>query len=332
MNAFVADLVQHLTQCTYDVLLPLCDYTTMAMARNVKTLERHAALPIPSWHALSRAHDKLAMTRLAEERGIPVPATYAPSTIAEVRTLAETLAYPCVTKLRRGAAAVGLRFVHSPAELLDAFGGELVTNDDVYDFQWPIIQEYVPGEIHDVCLLFNRGKIVAALTQCRVKMYPAKGGFGVYNVTTDEPDLCKYAVALLTHLDWHGPAQVEFKMDHRDGRPKLIEVNGRYWGTLGLSIRAGVNFPLLAARMAGGDDICPELGYRVGLRYRWPFPYAIKYARQTDRPWRSVWEFVRPGRGICSDIQLSDPLPHLMAVWHMRTHQDGRSVASSLAR
>ena len=32
---------------------------------------------------------------------------------------------------------------------------------------------------------------------------------------------------------------IEFKWDAEDNRPKLIEVNGRFWGSLNLAIRAG---------------------------------------------------------------------------------------------
>jgi predicted ATP-grasp superfamily ATP-dependent carboligase len=145
-------------------------------------------------------------------------------------------------------------------------------SDLVYDFSQAVVQEYVPGELHDVCLLFNRGEPRAVLTQRRVLMYPRDGGVGVVNETTAERDLCEPAIALLRALDWHGPAQVEFKRDSRDGRPKLIEVNGRFWGTLDLSIRAGVNFPLLAARLAAAGEVEPAPPYRVGLRYWWPVP------------------------------------------------------------
>jgi len=32
-------------------------------------------------------------------------------------------------------------------------------------------------------------------------------------------------------LDWHGVAMVEFWIDSRDGKPKLMEINPRFWGT-----------------------------------------------------------------------------------------------------
>jgi predicted ATP-grasp superfamily ATP-dependent carboligase len=62
---------------------------------------------------------------------------------------------------------------------------------------------------------------------------------------------------------------VEFKVDPRDGQAKLMEVNGRFWGSLQLAIDAGVNFPLLLYRLATGQTVAPQMEYRVGVRSRW---------------------------------------------------------------
>lgn len=61
---------------------------------------------------------------------------------------------------------------------------------------------------------------------------------------------------------------VEFKADPRDGRPKLLEVNPRFWGSLHHAILSGVDFPHLLCRMAIEGDVPPVKGYRVGLRSR----------------------------------------------------------------
>ena len=42
----------------------------------------------------------------------------------------------------------------------------------------PIIQEFIPGYVHDACLLMENGKTLAILTQTRQLMYPITGGSG----------------------------------------------------------------------------------------------------------------------------------------------------------
>ncbi len=49
---------------------------------------------------------------------------------------------------------------------------------------------------------------------------------------------------------------------------KLMEINGRFWGSLQLAIDAGVNFPRLAVDIAL-EQASPIDTYRVGVRSRW---------------------------------------------------------------
>jgi predicted ATP-grasp superfamily ATP-dependent carboligase len=76
---------------------------------------------------------------------------------------------------------------------------------------------------------------------------------------------------LLAAAEWQGIAMVEFKRDIRDGRAKLMEINGRFWGSLQLAIASGVDFPVLflhqltqSAQKRGLED-----NYRIGLRMKW---------------------------------------------------------------
>jgi hypothetical protein len=78
------------------------------------------------------------------------------------------------------------------------------------------------------------------------------------------------ALRLLEHVRWHGVAMVEFKVDHVTRRPLLMEVNGRFWGSLQLAIDAGMNFPRLLFQMAAGEAMNPlESNYQTGIKSRW---------------------------------------------------------------
>jgi hypothetical protein len=80
---------------------------------------------------------------------------------------------------------------------------------------------------------------------------------------------CEYATRLLDELGWHGVAMVEFKRDVRDAVPKLMEINGRFWGSLQLAVDAGVNFPALLVEGVRRSEFGPQAPYRIGLQNRW---------------------------------------------------------------
>lgn len=310
----VDTLVRYLKSAECDVFLPLCDYTTFAVSKHQERLRAHVNFAVPPYESLLAGHNKLRVQKLASRLGIATPATYWPRSMEEVREVAEEVRYPCVVKPRKGAGGIGLRYAHSADELMGMYGSCRGGKDVVHDFRWPMVQEYVPGEIHDVCVLFNRGKCVAALTQQRVKMYPISGGRGVVNETTDEPELRETAVQLLASLDWHGPAMVEFKVDSRDGTAKVLEINSRFWGTLDLAIQAGVDFPFLTCKLALEGDVDPVFDYEVGMKYRWVFPYEFVRALRSRKKLKALAELVRFERDTRYDIWLSDPFPNIVGL------------------
>jgi predicted ATP-grasp superfamily ATP-dependent carboligase len=160
------------------------------------------------------------------------------------------------------------------------------------------------------------GQPRAILTQQRLLQYPDGGGGGIYNETTDEDDLKEMAISLLRALEWHGPAQVEFMRERRTGRPYLLEVNGRFWGSMDLAVAAGMDFPVLTCKMAARGDVETQLDYRVGLRFRWPFPYAILHAMETGRWAGAFKDFLAPRKATRSDLVVTDPMPLIMEFYY----------------
>ena len=79
-----------------------------------------------------------------------------------------------------------------------------------------------------------------------------------------------YAVRLLEGVKWNGVAMVEFKIERNSGIPMLMEINGRFWGSLQLAVDAGLNFPyLLYQAMQGKPVAVPNNSYRIGTKSRW---------------------------------------------------------------
>jgi predicted ATP-grasp superfamily ATP-dependent carboligase len=297
--------------CRADVVLPLGDYPTLAAAAHRETISARAALPVAASSAIALAHDKLDILELARSIGIDAPHAE-PVARDATATPSDRIGFPCVLKLRRGCGGRALRFIESLDQLRQAVTALPNRGDDLIDYRQPIVQELVPGEVHDVCALFNRGQPRALLSQRRVRMWPPRGGVGIEVETTDDPELREQAAALLGALSWHGPAQVEFKRDARDGRPRLLEVNPRFWGTLDLAIHAGIDFPTLACRMAVDGDVAPRAEYRVGLRFRWPLPWNLRAVvlRPGLRSIAAMWPLAP---GLRTDLRITDPLPHVAA-------------------
>lgn len=147
---------------------------------------------------------------------------------------------PVVIKSRRssGGAGVYVKVAFNLGQFIKCYRDisflKSVAGIDI--FEKPVVQEYIPGKTHDYLGMFNKGVLRACLTRVREVTYPLYAGTGAVNRTTDFNELKELRTKLLTCAGYHGAAQLETKLDPRDGRFKLIEINPKLWGTLDLSI------------------------------------------------------------------------------------------------
>jgi predicted ATP-grasp superfamily ATP-dependent carboligase len=185
--------------------------------------------------------------------------------------VAARISYPAVLKprfswLHRDGnwANGGVEFAVDAAELKEKYARIHATNP------FPLVQRRLEGEGKGVFLLVWDGELKAAFAHRRLREKPPWGGVSTYCESMPiDPDLVQSSLSLLRHIGWNGVAMVEFKVDKLDGVPKLMEINGRLWGSLQLAIDAGVNFPFLFYRLAMGEDVPPQFTYQVGVRSRW---------------------------------------------------------------
>jgi len=137
--------------------------------------------------------------------------------------------------------------------------------------EFPILlQEKIPGPGAGIFLCCDRGRPVAVFSHRRLREKPPSGGVSVLaESVTPDPAVRAHAERLLAALGWHGVAMVEFKIDERTGVPHLMEINGRFWGSLQLAIDAGVDFPSILVDLALGRAAAEPPPYREGVRLRW---------------------------------------------------------------
>jgi len=311
MDEFVNCIVDVVSKVDYDVLLPVGLKTTIPLSMMKNKLVDYVDLPIPDYDTIIIAHDKSKMLKFAEKLGVPIPRTVYPSDNLSLLEAVDRVGLPCVVKLRKSTSSIGIKYLSTWNDV-ESFRQEDVIDSPIFNYSDPIVQEYVPGCVHDVCTLFNHGELVAVLTQKRLRTYPETGGGGIYNITTDEPKLREYSIRILKELKWHGPAQVEFKMDSQEGVPKLMEVNPKFWGTLDLSIKAGIDFPYLACNMGKDGGIESDSKYEIGLKYKWKIPFDVLKLILSRRKLIEFKDMISPEQNMVYDLSCSDLLPHIV--------------------
>ncbi|MBK6491545.1 MAG: ATP-grasp domain-containing protein [Sphingomonadales bacterium] len=154
---------------------------------------------------------------------------------------------------------------HDAAELQEFY------SDRWFLKQPSMIQRYITGHGEGVFGLFRAGDPSVLFAHRRLRERPPSGGVSVLREAIALPEpMTDYAVRIMQFARWDGVAMIEFKVDRETQVPYLMEVNGRFWGSLQLAIDAGIDFPALLYNSVTGTSAPAELQpYRVGVRSHW---------------------------------------------------------------
>ena len=280
---YVQGLIDLLKRESYDIVLPFGNDANHAVALAQDEIRQYSKVLMPPIEMHRIAYDKQATAEHCKKVGIDQPKTFFNYEESDLPTIARELQYPAVVKARSGSGVkAGLRYANDPTELIEKNHEiyRLNTENSSAEYLMPIIQEFIPGYVHDASMLLNEGKTLVILTQIRHLMYPITGGVGAINYTTKNKELEAVAIRLLESLNWSGPTQVEFKYDPRDKKYKLVEINPKLWGTLDLSIQSGVSFPVLIRDLLLGEAV-KQPKYDAGNCYYFLFPQATLAALQS---------------------------------------------------
>jgi len=219
---------------------------------------------------LLQAFDKVRTLEIAAQCGVRTPPWRNPDSLEGCRAAAREIGYPVVLKSRFSNAwaggtflqDLGTTYVRHPEELDRAV---LARRQGPY---WPLVQGFVPGRGAGVFALATGGRAVAWFAHERLRdVRPSGSGSSLRRSIALDPRLAAPAERLLRAMAWDGPAMIELRDD--GGEPYLMEVNGRFWGSLQLAVSAGVDFPRLWVEALRGAPVAAGHPYRAGVTVRW---------------------------------------------------------------
>jgi predicted ATP-grasp superfamily ATP-dependent carboligase len=265
----------------------------------------------PRAEPLAKVLDKSVTIALGQLVGIDVPRNWQPETGEDFAAQASSLTYPVVLKwadpqaatralAERGIELLKAEFATDAAGLLAA----LARYDAVG--RWPLVQGYCAGQGLGQMIYMAKGQAVLRFQHRRLHEWPPEGGVSTLCEAVsplDHASQMAKSEALLRAIGWEGPAMVEYRHDPQTGRYWLMEVNGRFWGSLPLASASGAKFAWQQYRRAvlGQTDCTPPP--RSDLRARFVVPdtrrlFRVLFQRQSIadpmfrlRPWRDLVDY-----------------------------------------
>lgn len=262
IDRFAAGVRDAVTRSGAEVVFGGGDAEVLALSIERGRLD--AVVPYPEEGRVRRAFDKWELLEAARRVGLgaPTSATTMPDGPLDAPVLVKSRCHwdpghrVDSTRLEATVAPT-LDAVAAAMAAIRAAGGE------------PMIQEFVDGEHLSVVLLRAQdGHVLGRVHQRIEHRWPVPAGWTVRASTVAvDADLDARCADLLAELDWSGLVELEF-IRPADGVPRLIDFNGRHYGSMELAVAAGVDLPTLWALDATRRPVAAAPEARVGVRFQ----------------------------------------------------------------
>lgn len=246
-----------------DVIFPSYDAEVYVFAKNKERLaERGIVTVVPDYDSLTPILDKSLTLRAAKKVGFPIPQTHVPADDEALQEMLEQTQPPWVLKPRCNAHAANIVLAEDREELEDMFHQLSQAQER------PVVQEYIrPLTMRNFYLVVDRNSEIVSLFSpkvLRMRKVGVRKACGAAVSTTEIPFIDEVR-DLLRELGVWGAMTLQTVVDSRDGMPKLMEINPRFGHNLWYRTVLGMNEPLMALRLARGQDPGDAHVFREGV-------------------------------------------------------------------
>jgi predicted ATP-grasp superfamily ATP-dependent carboligase len=329
-HAFAQSLADEMRARYATCALISSDDALWALSRFRELLPIAARRLLPPHYSVVRSLDHEALHHFAKSLSIScadlirVPEH---ASVGEVLALVKPLTFPLLLRpiipwIERedGTRRLNHRVVvRSQEHLLELLKGDLLQNGF-------LVSAYTTMRAISYFGVADKGRVLAEGFQERLNELEPYNEVATLAITINPiPSVRNNAQKLLDALRWQGPFKVEFIKDKHGGY-RLISLIGRLWGSLELSMKAGINIPLICYRLAEGTitkDILTNA--HPNVRMRWLMGDAAakitnpKQVLANIKHWAghfepSMWRSLLGRRTIINyyDVfDLDDPMPFL---------------------
>ena len=250
------------------VIFPMEESTIKSCSNNYDKIKEYCYILIPSKKNLNIALNKSDTIKAAQNIGIPCPKTFFPKNATELEKIIEKEKMDdYVIKPHRGSGSSGLLYGSQSRDI------DLKKHWQIHGDL--ILQERISsdGEGVGVSLLFDKEhEPVAFFAHKRIEQYPNSGGPSTQRIGIKDQKLVDLSIKLLKSLNWVGVAMVEWKYNSLTNEYVLMEINPRFWGSLELAVRSGVDFPYLYYQVAKNRYVKKVTDYKTDYNCRWLLP------------------------------------------------------------
>lgn len=242
LTAFASNLINLIRKEKFECILPIHDPAVQVCQKYYTAIsELTKIIGLNIENIQSYATDKWKLLELSKLIGLKIPKSHLITNTEDLKFIISNITFPCVIKpisssviINNKVLELAVRFANNEHELIDIIR-EYVNVVNL------IIQEYLEGYGIGYNIISKKGIILNQYIHCRLN---ENHGVSTYRKTLpiDTFSLRHYIEKFINHIQWNGVAMIEFRISN--GIPYLMEMNGRFWGSIELGIKSGLNYPV----------------------------------------------------------------------------------------
>jgi D-aspartate ligase len=214
------------------VLVPTDDAAAIFIAEHADELAGPFLFPRPPAGLPRTVASKRELYQLCTRLGVPCPKAVAPTSRAEAEAFLEDAVFPVVVKgaepwlLPVGGGVRSTTIVDTPEDLLDLFA-----RVEGHQATGLLFQEYIPPDagqdwfFHGYC--DDASDCLVGFTGRKLRSYPAHAGPTSLGSWEPNEELARQAQELFRAVSYRGIMDLDYRLDRRDGRYKLLDFNPR---------------------------------------------------------------------------------------------------------
>jgi predicted ATP-grasp superfamily ATP-dependent carboligase len=225
----------------HTILVPTDDSGAVFIAEHADVLAKWFLFPRIERDLPRRLANKKTLYALCTTLGIPCPEATFPNCLDDVHEFIDRARFPVVIKAsaphRLPSGVSSVRIAESPQRLVGLYEqARAAGNNDLF------LQEYIPEPCAEDWIFHGytnpETRYVVSFTGRKLRSYPPFAGSTTLGVAEPNDELIQHAERLLKALRYAGIMDLDYRLDKRDGRYKLLDFNPRI----------GANFRMFADR------------------------------------------------------------------------------------
>lgn len=268
-GAFVESVLEFVRAQAIDLVIPITDWTLGPLSAQRERFAEVSGVAMPSREAFEFASDKYRTIQLAESIGIGVPKTLLVASAGDLSQF-QSSAFPVVVKDRFSvrwtadkAVFGSVSYAYSAEELQGKVAERVQAAGDV------LVQEFAAGLGLGFSCFMIGGKAFLPFQWQRIREVDPRGSASCARKSIPlDSSLASLSVRLIHEMGFEGIAMVEYKKTG-DGRLILMEINGRPWGSIGLPVACGIDYPRHLIEWSLHGKLPPqEISYQTNVTCR----------------------------------------------------------------